>query len=137
MAFDGPTPFDGDPAYMYLEELEGTPEEIAAAITDAFEYLGSGEDYYEIDETVWAWACAELVALACGQPSDPAPPDPFAAAARKLPQPSRLVGPALAALEVVATESISEAAELWNESGDDTLAEHLRDLRERLGRAAH
>ena len=134
MAFDGPSPFDGDPAFDYLHTVEGaSPEDVRSVLFDAFEFVLDPEaDYIDVDETVWAWAAAELVALALGRPSDPPPPEPFAGAVKGLPDPAGLVPRALDALEVVADEERSEVAELWAESGDDSLADHLADLRARL-----
>ena len=58
MAFDGPTPFDGDPVYMYLDEVEwDQPDDVVRAIREAFEQTRE-EPYVEVDEGVWAWAAA-------------------------------------------------------------------------------
>ncbi len=132
MAFDGPTPFDGDPAFMFLEEVEGqAPAKVRAALVRAFRAT-RGSEYVEVDEGVWAWAAAELVAVARGRAPRKAPPEPFLSAARALPDPEGLVRPALAALRVVADVERSETAALWEETGEGTLEEHLAPLRARL-----
>jgi hypothetical protein len=134
MAFDGPSPFDGDPAYDYLHVIEGVPpEDVRSVLVDAFEVvLDPDAEYLEIDETVWAWAAAELVAVALGRPSDPPPPEPFASAARGIPDAAALIERALAALDVVADEERSEIAELWLDRDEGSLDAHLMPLRERL-----
>ena len=135
MAFDGPTPFDGDPAWDWLDEIKGeSPAAVQAALERTFEaVIDSEEDYIDVDDVVWAWAAAELVALAIGRGSEPAPPEEFAVCVAGLPDASELVDPALRALAVVADPERSEVADLWNDSGDSTLEEHLADLRGRLG----
>ncbi len=132
MAFDGPGAFDGDPAFMYLHEVEAkSPSEVRAAMTRAFVAMRPGE-YAEVDETVWAWAAAEMVAMALGRPSSPPPPEPFASAGASIPDPEGLVGLALAALDVVVNDQESEIADLWNEGGPPNLDDHLLPLRARL-----
>ncbi len=69
MAFDGPGPFDGDPAFGFQHEIEGArPLDVEAAIEDALCVVIERE-YAEIDEGVWAWAAAELMARSLGRPS--------------------------------------------------------------------
>lgn len=131
MAFDGPTPFDGDPAYDFVHEIEDqSPARVRAALARAFK--ATRAEYVEVDEGVWAWCAAELVAVARGRPPRPLPPEPFLSAALSLSDPEALVAPALKALAVVADAERSEVAQLWEESGDGTLTTHLRSLRTRL-----
>ncbi|HJL00408.1 MAG TPA: DUF4259 domain-containing protein [Polyangiaceae bacterium LLY-WYZ-15_(1-7)] len=137
MAFDGPTPFDGDPVYMYLDEVEwDQPDDVVRAIREAFEQTRE-EPYVEVDEGVWAWAAAEMVAIALGRPPKEAPPEPWGPAAERLgkSRAEQLKTAALAALEVVVDDERSEIAELWNERDDaPQFAEHVAPLRARLGR---
>lgn len=132
MAFDGPTPFDGDPAFMFLDEVEDqSPADVRAALLRAFKAI-NGDDYVEVDEGVWPWCAAELVAVARGTPPAKLPPEPFLSAARSLRNVEALARPALAALAVVVDTKRSEVAELWEESGDGTLDAHVSGLRARL-----
>lgn len=137
MAFDGPTPFDGDPVYMYLDQIEDAPSaDIADAIRSAFEFILGDDDYFEIDETVWAWGCAEILASALGRGALESPPGAFGIAAKALSADDAdpLREQALAALAVVVDEERSEIAELWNESGDNSLESHIAELRKRLSK---
>lgn len=135
MAFDGPTPFDGDPVYNYLDTIEGMDAAVVcAALEGAFDFVLGEDGYSEIDETVWAWAAAEMVATALGNGATSPAPKPFQLAAESL---SRTDGEglrdkALRVLDVVADPERSEAADLWNESGEGTLNDHLSGLRARL-----
>lgn len=135
MAFDGPTPFDGDPVYNYIDEIKGQPpKKIGEAVSRAFEAVGQECEsmrYVDVDTGVWAWAAAEMLALALGRPSDPPPPSPFGSA-WSIPNPSLLVPAALEALGVVADPKRSEIAGLWNEQGGPTLELHLESLSTRL-----
>ncbi len=162
MAFDGPGPFDGDPVCNYRDLFEQTsPEQVRATLSNAFDAVLQPNSHvaqalrtfasmtgapvsdpdeaelprsetYDVDETVFAWAAAELVALALGRPSKPPPPQPFASAAAHIPEAVALVPKALAALDVVADASRSEVAALWNQNGRRSLADHLAPLRKRL-----
>lgn len=132
MAFDGPSPFDGDPAFDHLDELEGRPPaRVRAALIQAFEAVHR-TTYLEVDEGVWAWCAAEMVAIALGKPPERLPPEPFASAATRLTDPVALVPSAISALNVVVDDERSEVAQLWAESGQGTLAEHVAGLRARL-----
>jgi hypothetical protein len=136
MAFDGPSPFQGDPAYLYLDEIVGqSPEVVRATITRALELEGT--TYVEVDEGVWAWCAAEMLAIAIGRPPAEDVPEPFANIARMIPDCVALVPAAIAALAVVADPGRSEVAGLWQDRGVGTLADHLAPLRRRLavGRA--
>lgn len=130
MAFDGPGPFDGDPAFDFLGEIEAAPEDVEAAIEDAL-CAPLEVEYAEIDEGVWAWVAAELIAH-------------YAFGGATVPLPEGFVGlpvddvrdlapRALEALEVIAIEERSELAELWASAYPEPLAERLRPLRARLG----
>jgi hypothetical protein len=136
MAFDGPTPFDGDPAFNYIDEIQGqSPKMIRAAVVRAFEAVGQESEsmrYVDVDTGVWAWAAAEMLALALGRPSEPPPPSPFGSA-WSIRNPSLLVPAALDALRVVVDPKRSEIAGLWNEQGGPTLERHLDSLLSRLG----
>lgn len=58
MAFDGPTPFDGDPAYDFVHEIGcQSPARVRAALARAFK--ATRAEYVEVDEGVWAWCAAE------------------------------------------------------------------------------
>lgn len=135
MAFDGPTPFDGDPVYNYVDEIKGqSPKKIREAVSRAFEAVGQEWEsmrYVDVDTGVWAWAAAEMLALALGRPSAPPPPGPFGSS-WSIPDPSLLVPAALDALRVVADPKRSEIAGLWNEQGGPTLELHLDSLLSRL-----
>lgn len=139
MAFDGPTPFDGDPVYDYRDTIEGVDAtEVCAALESAFDVVLSEDGYSEIDETVWAWAAAEMVATALGKGAGSPAPEPFQQAAESLSTQDGegLRDKALRVLDVVADPERSEVADLWNESGEDTLADHLSGLRARLSNSA-
>ena len=132
MAFDGPGAFDGDPAFMFMDEIEGkSPTQVRSALSRAFGHMNP-QGYAEVDEGVWAWAAAEMLAVALGNPSSPPPPEPFASAAATIPDAAALVPSALAALDVVVLDTASEVAELWNEAGGPSLHDHLLPLRSRL-----
>ncbi|MCW8138337.1 MAG: DUF4259 domain-containing protein [Planctomycetota bacterium] len=132
MAFDGPSPFDGDSAFMFAHEVDGMPPaEVHRALLRAFSTV-LDLDYVEVDEGVWAWCAAEMVATAIGRPAEATMPEPFATAAKSLPRASDLVPRALEALALITDEVRSEVAGLWNEDREGTLAVHVAPLRTRL-----
>ena len=109
-AFDGPGPFDGDAVYNYMGQVELSPlafrEVIASALSEVVEggaarhmpsefLVMAGLErpvvYVDVDEAVWAWACAEIVAMAIGHQPETPVPEAFARAARSLPEPAELV----------------------------------------------
>ncbi len=137
MAFVGPDPFSGDPVFNYLDAIEGrSPREIREAMESGFaeaESLGA----FDVDACVWAWACAEMLALALGRPSSTPPPSPFNSA-KSIPDPASLVPKALATLKIIADPKTSELAGLMGELAsvqpetvplDKTLAELEARLR--------
>lgn len=82
MAFYGDNPFQGDPVFNYQDSVDWkSAEAIRKAMLAGFEQAGS-LSAFDVDACVWAWACAEMLALALGRPSSPPRPMPFAAATR-------------------------------------------------------
>ncbi len=133
-AFDGPGPFAGDAVYHYVDQAELPPPAFREAVGDAFgEVIRGGAarhvpaellamvgldrppTYLDVDEAVWAWACAELVALAIGHQPETPIPDAFARAARTMPEPAGLISDALEALQIVVDPKRSELAGLLKE----------------------
>lgn len=151
MAFDGPSPFDGDPVYNYIDSISNqAPARVQAVLAAAFQEVIQGgaarqlppelvsmlgldpslvpTAYCDVDEGVWAWACAEMLALALGTQPESTIPEPFYGAALSLPKPRKLVASALQALDVIGDTKRSELASLLVGS----VAE--RSCRERLDR---
>jgi hypothetical protein len=153
-AFRGPGPFDGDAVYNYLDQAKLPPLAFREAVVDALgevieggaarrmpaEFLAmAGLDapilYVDVDEATWAWACAELVALANGHQPETPIPDAFAHAARTMPDPVGLVPVALKALQIVADPQRSELAGLLQEADDQSSFQRIDRLRLLLGTA--
>lgn len=157
MAFDGPGPFDGDPVYNFIDGVSNQPPDaIQGAMAAAFRTVIAGGAaaqlppelvsmlgidpsslpgrYADVDEGVWAWACAEMLALALGHEPETPIPAAFHAAALSLPRPRSLVGDALKALEIVADPKRSELAALFEEAKTASVQQRIgslaKDLRE-------
>ncbi len=157
MAFDGPGPFDRDPVFAYLDQLEGQPpSSLQSAFEAAFDEVLNGgaarhapvellsmlgfdktsiaQGYADVDESVWAWACAEIVVLALDETWGHSIPEPFRKMANGLPHPRRLVSKAVSALEVVGDSMRSELGSLLRESEHVLSLQRISDLRTKLGR---
>lgn len=157
MTFDGPGPFDGDPVFNYLDQVVSQPPSaLRDALAGAFRevMLGGavrhlppelasmlGMDparlpaaHVDVDEGTWAWACAEMVALALGEEPETPMPEPFRSAASSVPRPWELVGDALAALEVVSDPARSELAGLLQHEGGAGSRRRILALRRTLER---
>jgi len=129
MAFDGPGPFDGDACAFLQIELEEAPEDAEAIIEDML--AGAIEmPYVEVDEGVWAWIAAELVAHHCGR--EPERPLPSAFTDVPVKDVSDLVPLAKESLGVIADLERSELAQLWSEGNPDPFAQRLEELQTRL-----
>lgn len=152
-AFDGPGPFDGDAVYHYVDEASVAPAAFREVIAGAFQEVISGgaarrvppellalagleaPPFYvdvDVDEGVWAWACAELVAAALGLEPESPIPEEFLQRARTLRAPVGLVPDALRALEIVSDPKRSELAGLLEESNDSGAFQRMERLRSRL-----
>ena len=150
-AFDGPGPFDGDAVSNYLNRAKLPPLAFRKAVADAFsevieggaarhmpaEFLAMmGRDapivYIDVDEGTWAWACAELVALANGHQPETPIPDAFAQAGQSLPDPVGLVPVALKALLIVSDPKRSELAGLLREADDQSSFQRIDRLQRLL-----
>lgn len=155
MAFDGPGPFDGDPVSNYLDRVSNRPpavvqDELAAAFREVLEGGASrrmpddlanmlGIDpssipsmYLDVDEAVWAWACAEMVAVALGHEPETPIPGPFYAAAQSLPDPRMLVADALKAIDIIGDTARSELAGLLEEAQAEESSKRIASLRTTL-----
>ncbi len=114
MAFYGDNPFEGDPVFNRIDDVEwASSDAVRNAIMAGFREaanLGS----FDVDACVWGWACAEMLELALGRPATPPPPSPFAAAAT-IADPEALVPDALETLSLVRDPSTSELASLMGE----------------------
>jgi hypothetical protein len=130
VAFDGPGPFHGDPAFGLQMELEAAPEDAEAILEDAMA-VACEQPYVEVDDGVWAWIAAELVARHTGHPSPDPLPEAFARV--EVDDVSDLVPLARDALAAVADGERSELAQLWAEGYEQPFADRLADLRRRLG----
>jgi hypothetical protein len=147
-AFDGPGPFDGDAVYNYLDQAELPPLAFRKAVASAFgEIIAGGAArhmpaevlamvgldrpvaYVDVDEATWAWACAELVAVANGHHPETPIPDAFARAAQTMPDPVGLVAAALKALQIVSDPQRSELAGLLKEADDQSSLQRIDRLR--------
>lgn len=154
-AFDGPGPFDGDAVFHYLDRASLAPAAFRDVVAGAFaEVIAGGAArrmpkeflalagltelgvYADVDEAVWAWACAEMVALALGRELESPMPEVFAQAARKLPAPAGLLPDALRALDIASDRKRSELAGLLAETGDDAALQRLLRLRALLASAS-
>lgn len=154
-AFDGPGPFDGDAVHNYVDEVRQPPAAFREAVASAFDEVAQGGAarhmpaeflalaglerppvYVDVDEGVWAWTCADLVALALGHEPETAIPDVFARAARTLPEPEGLVRDAVAALAIVSDRKRSELAGLLDDAGEQRALERMERLRQLLAGAA-
>jgi hypothetical protein len=150
-AFHGPGPFDGDAVYNYLDRAKLAPLAFREAVADAFgeiieggaarrmpaEFLAmAGLDapivYVDVDEATWAWACAELVAVAIGHQPETPIPDAFAQAAQNMPDPVGLVPVALRALQIISEPKRSELAGLLKEADDQSALQRIDRLRRLL-----
>ena len=129
MAFDGPGPFDGDPAFILQAELEEAPEDAEAIIEDALA-TALEQSYIDVDDGVWAWVAAELIATNIGRPGPDSMPPAFQRV--KVSDVSDLASLAVEALAAVADVDRSELAQLWAEGYDDPLSTRLVDLTQRL-----
>lgn len=77
MAFYGDNPFQGDPAFNYRDSVNWkSAQAIRKAVIGGFDQAGS-LGAFDVDACVWAWACAEMLALALGRPSSPRAADAF------------------------------------------------------------
>ena len=147
-AFDGPGPFDGDAVYNYLDLAELSPLAFREAVADAFaEVIEGGAArrmpaeflamaglngpivYIDVDEGTWAWACAELVAVANGHQPETPIPHAFARAAQSMPDPVGLVAVALKALQIVSDPKRSELAGLLKDADDQSSFQRIDRLR--------
>jgi len=129
MAFDGPSPFDGDPAFDFQQEVLAAPEDIEAIVEDAL-CAPLETEYAEIDEGVWAWIAAELLAhYAFGGATVELPDALTGLPVESLADLAPLARESLAA---VADASRSELAQLWAEGYPEPLAERLAPLLARL-----
>jgi len=159
MAFDGPSPFDGDPVFNYLERVSGQPPEalqrnLGAAFQAVIEggaanqlppemasMLGMDPSslpavYIDVDEGVWAWACAEMVALALGHALETPMPEPFITAARTLPEPTKLIADAIDAIDRLGDPKTSEIADLLSGARADDFRGRIAGLRRHLEQGA-
>lgn len=157
MAFDGPGPFDGDPVFNYLHSVSNQPPAaVQAALASAFQEVLQGgaarhmpaefatmlgidlpsetQVYIEVDEGVWAWACAEMVAVALGHEPDSPVPEPFFGAAKSLPHPRHLAADAVEVLDIIVDTKRSELASLLNDS--DEFRARIGVLRNNLKQSA-
>jgi|SRR6185369_1098590 len=147
-AFDGPGPFDGDAVSNYLDRTKLPPLAFREAVAHAFDEVIEGGAarrmpaeflalvgrkapivYIDVDEGTWAWACAELVALANGHQPETPIPQAFARAARSMPDPVGLVALALKALQIVSDPKRSELAGLLKEADDQSSFQRIDRLR--------
>lgn len=156
MAFDGPGPFDGDSVYNYLDRVSNQPPttvqaELAAAFQEVIQggaarhmpaefasMLGLDSSavptvYVDVDEGVWAWACAEMLAAAMGLPPQTPIPEPFHSVAQSVPEPRMLVADALKALDIVGDSKRSELAALLEEAEAEEPRKRMGDLHSTLG----
>lgn len=153
-SFHGPGPFDGDAISHHLGPDLHVPHALRAAVVAAFAEVRSGgaasrippallemlglpaerapAAYVDVDDAVWAWACAEFLALALGHPAESPVPARLAAAARAMPDPEALIPEATAALEVIARPGRSELASLAEEAGSREVLQRIAGLRDRL-----
>lgn len=146
-AFDGPGPFDGDAVYNYIDQTELAPAEFREAVADAFRAIAEGGAagqlppeflamaglshppvYVDVDEAVWAWACAELVALALGHEPETPIPTAFEHAASSLPEVAGLASMASEALQVVSDPQRSELASLLEEAENHAALQRIGRL---------
>lgn len=156
MAFDGPTPFDGDPVYNYVDQVvDQTPDVVQEEFTFAFREVIQGgasgrmpaefasmlganplsvtsTTYVDVDEGVWAWACAEMVAVALGYEPEPTIPEPFHGVILSLPNAKLLAADALEALDIVRDPKRSEVAGLMRDANADEAYERIDNLRDYL-----
>lgn len=134
-AFDGPGPFDGDAAYNYINGLLDVPAELRIAIVGAFSDVAAGgvaarmpeayrkmlgpssAAYIDVDDGVWAWAAAEMLAIALGFPTETPVPEQVARAARAIKDPEDMAASAAVALKVVCNPGSSELASLLSGPG--------------------
>lgn len=146
-AFDGPGPFDGDAVYNYLDQTKLSPTAFRATVAGAFGAVVDGGAagqmppellamaglthppvYVDVDEAVWAWACAELVALAIGHKPETPVPLRFAHAAGSLTEPAELIAKACEALQIISDPKRSELAGLLKEADDQATFERIARL---------
>lgn len=84
--------------------------------------------YVDVDEAVWAWACADFVALALGHKPETPIPLRFAHAAGSIPEPAGLVEMACNALQIVSAPQRSELAALLKEADDQPTFQRIERL---------
>ncbi len=146
-AFDGPGPFDGDAVSNYMDEALVPPAAFREVIARAFlevisggaarhvpaellamAGIGTAPFYVDVDEAVWAWACAEIVATALGHEPESPIPEAILHRAETTPDPASLIPDALRALEIVADPKRSELAGLLEEANDQNAFQRMGRL---------
>lgn len=157
MAFDGPGPFHGDPVFNHLDSVQNqTPAVLQQVLANAFsEVIKGGASrkmpaefftmlgfdplsapamFVDIDEGVWAWACAEILAAALGHDPETPIPEPFGSVALSIPQPRRLVADAIKALDLIVDTAHSELGGFVAEGCLAESRDRIARLRDVLGR---
>ena len=76
---------------------------------------GSTPTYIDVDEGVWAWAIAEMVAVSQGYAPETAIPPPFDQVPARIPWPRVLIPKAIQALDIIINPKTSEVAGLLDD----------------------